>query len=381
MNKTRVLVVPADNVIALNVIRSLGRSGYEVTAISTGRAIAQTSRYCSKVIFASGAELAEATYREASRAPGAFIICLGELEILSLNERREQLESVAQLLFPDHRRFNLALHKESTLALAEQAGIPVPKTVDLAKDPQLLRCRELQFPVVIKPKFQDVFDFKVLYAETMESLLDQLEPLASQRDLLLVQEKIGGYGVGVEILRKAGETLLAFQHRRIREDPPSGGVSVCCESEALNPTLLAYSEKLLAAMDWEGVAMVEFKLDPAMGRAALMEVNGRFWGSLPLAIHAGADFPSALVACNLEEPPATPGPYRIPLRCRRLIGETKWLVTVLRQRSVPFWKAFAAYLWDFRPGVTYYIWSWNDPRPAVHALLIRARLIKPGVPG
>jgi predicted ATP-grasp superfamily ATP-dependent carboligase len=381
MTKTRVLVVPADNVIALNVIRSLGRSGYEVTAISTGKAIAQTSRYCAKVIYTPGAELAEAAYRAASSEPGAFLICLGEQEILSLNERREQLEPVAHLLYPDNRRFKLALHKESTLALAERAGIPVPKTVDLAEDPELERCGELQFPVVIKPKSQDIFHFKVLYAETMESLAAQLKPFASQRDLLLVQEKIGGYGVGVEILRKAGDTVLAFQHRRIREDPPSGGVSVCCESEALDPTLLAYSEKLLAAMDWEGVAMVEFKVDPATGRTALMEVNGRFWGSLPLAIHAGADFPAALVGCNLPNPPEKMRPYRIALRCRRLIGETKWLITVLRQRSVPFWKAITAYLWDFRPGVTYYIWSWDDPRPALHALLIRARVIKPGVPG
>jgi predicted ATP-grasp superfamily ATP-dependent carboligase len=372
MNQTHVIVVPANNHIALNVIRSLGRNGCYVTAISTGSYIAHTSRYCSKVIFTRPEKLAEATYNAAKNAPGAYILCLGELEILSPNERREQLESVAGLLFPDSRRFALALHKERTLALAERIGIPVPKTIDLADDPQLLRCRELQFPVVIKPKSQDIFDFKVLYAESVESLISQLDALKSQRDLLLIQEKIAGDGVGIEILVKDRNTVLAFQHRRIREDPPSGGYSVCCESEPLDQTLLEYSEKLLAAMDWDGVAMVEFKVDPVTGRVALMEVNGRFWGSLPLAIHAGADFPSALVACNLPEPMTKLLPYRIHLRCRRLIGETKWLVTVIKQGTVPIWKAVGAYLWDFRPGVKYFIWAWDDPRPALYALQKRA---------
>lgn len=126
--------------------------------------------------------------------------------------------------------------------------------------------------------------------------------------------------------------------------------------------------------------MVEFKVNPVTGRVALMEVNGRFWGSLPLAIHAGADFPSALVACNLPEPMAKLPPYRVHLRCRRLIGETKWLVLVVKQRTVPIWKAIAAYLWDFRPGVKYFIWAWDDPRPALHALLKRAGLTASIVP-
>ncbi len=45
------------------------------------------------------------------------------------------------------------------------------------------------------------------------------------------------------------------------------------------------------ALDWTGVAMVEFKLDARDGVAKLMEINGRFWGSLQLADRRGRRFP------------------------------------------------------------------------------------------
>ena len=41
--------------------------------------------------------------------------------------------------------------------------------------------------------------------------------------------------------------------------------------------------KLIEAAGFEGIAMVEFKRDSATGQLSLMEINGRFWGSLPLS--------------------------------------------------------------------------------------------------
>src|SRR6185503_13112360 len=87
--------------------------------------------------------------------------------------------------------------------------------------------------------------------------------------------------------------------RRIREKPPSGGVSVYCESIAIPQDLEASSGLLLNRLGWNGVAMVEFKLDREAGKAYLMEINGRFWGSLQLAVDAGVDFPRLLVEAAL----------------------------------------------------------------------------------
>ena len=62
------------------------------------------------------------------------------------------------------------------------------------------------------------------------------------------------------------------------EKPPSGGVSVFSESVSLEDEMVLSAEKLLSAVGWTGVAMVEFKRDLKDGRAKLMEINGRFWG-------------------------------------------------------------------------------------------------------
>jgi hypothetical protein len=66
---------------------------------------------------------------------------------------------------------------------------------------------------------------------------------------------------------------------------------VLSESVALDRELVAGSASLLRQLDMQGPAMVEFKVDSRDGKPKLMEVNGRFWGSLQLAIDAGIDFP------------------------------------------------------------------------------------------
>ena len=104
---------------------------------------------------------------------------------------------------------------------------------------------------------------------------------------LLIQQRIVGPGTGIFLLVWDGTVRAVFAHRRLREKPPSGGVSVYSESIAAKPDLVERSRLLLERMKWNGIAMIEYKLDASTGVPYLMEVNGRFWGSLQLAIDAG----------------------------------------------------------------------------------------------
>jgi predicted ATP-grasp superfamily ATP-dependent carboligase len=142
---------------------------------------------------------------------------------------------------------------------------------------------------------------------------------------VLLQQRIVGPGVGLFFLRWNGETIAAMAHRRIREKPPSGGVSVMRETIPVPAELLYRSEQLLDVYDWSGVAMVEFKLDAATGRAYLMEINGRFWGSLQLAIDAGVDFPRLLVEAALGAATVRVAGYR-SVRSRWWWGEVDHLL-------------------------------------------------------
>ena len=149
-----------------------------------------------------------------------------------------------------------------------------------------------------------------------------------------------------------------------------------CQSVTLNPKLVDYSVRLLRAMHWEGVAMVEYRYDAAADRAVLMEVNGRFWGSLPLALHAGVDFPYLLYLSTLDELDAAPArPYKVGVKCRLVAGDTKWLYGVLSSHSLPPFKAWLEYLSAFRPGIKYYGWSLDDPMPAIMNFVLRVRAL------
>jgi predicted ATP-grasp superfamily ATP-dependent carboligase len=281
------------------------------------------------------------------------------------------------LLFPPQEVFRKATHKELTLACASRIGIPIPATQYPQSIEDVEICRNMRFPVVLKmahhefPPGTKVFRHKALRLENLEALRQVLGKLPPGQ-FPMVQEFIPGHGVGMSMLIRNGKTVLAFQHRRLRESPPEGGVSVFCESMPLDPQLLRQSEQLLGEMGWEGVAMVEYRGDPAIGRYALMEVNGRFWGSLPAAVHAGANFPFLLYSTSITQ--ALPGSlpdYRVGLRARSLAGDTKWLWSVLRSRTRPPIPAIAEYLAGFHPAVRYFIWASDDPKPAIMNFLDR----------
>jgi predicted ATP-grasp superfamily ATP-dependent carboligase len=54
--------------------------------------------------------------------------------------------------------------------------------------------------------------------------------------------------------------------------------------------MLAHSREIADVLGWTGPIYVEFMIAPD-GEFSLIEVNGRYWGSLGLAVNSGVDFP------------------------------------------------------------------------------------------
>ncbi|MEC7727283.1 MAG: ATP-grasp domain-containing protein, partial [Pseudomonadota bacterium] len=115
------------------------------------------------------------------------------------------------------------------------------------------------------------------------------------------------------------------------EKPPEGGVSVLSRSVAVNEELRQAAERLLSAVGWHGVAMVEFRVSDT-GQPYLMELNTRFWGSLQLAIDAGVDFPLMLANCHLNRPNPPITTYREDQRLRWLLGDLDSLYIYLKRK-------------------------------------------------
>lgn len=61
-----------------------------------------------------------------------------------------------------------------------------------------------------------------------------------------------------------------------------------------------------------------------------MEINARFWGSLPLAVAAGIDFPYYLYEMLVKAKVEFNRIYRTNLYCRNLTRDVDWMIANIK---------------------------------------------------
>ena len=156
---------------------------------------------------------------------------------------------------------------------------------------------ETEYPCVIKGPFETGNSI-VDYASDKDELVKKFKKICSHYEfkdrLPIIQKYISGEGAGFFAFYKNGDCRNYFIHKRIREYPASGGPSTCAESY-FDQGIYESGKKILDHLNWEGVAMVEFKKDNKTGIYNLMEINAKFWGSLDLALVSGVNFPQMLI--------------------------------------------------------------------------------------
>lgn len=344
----RVLVTDGRQRSTLAVVRALGRAGHAPYVVAERLpALAGQSRYAVDVgrtpePWTRPLPFAEALAELTRRWSIDVLIPMTDAAMNAVLPHRDWFLPT-EVPAPDHEAFRRVSDRSELLAVAEGLGVAVPRQRVVA-DPTEIDAAVADpppFPLAVKPA--DAIRPavatrpcpRVLYCADPEELRAALEAFPPEGYPVLVQQLVQGPGVGVFLLLWDGDVVASFAHRRIRERPPSGGASVLRESVPLPPDLLAQARRLLDRFAWRGVAMVEFKVDDATGTPVLMEVNGRFWGSLQLAVDAGVDFPSLLVALAQGASPTPVHEYRCGVRTRWEWGEVDHLVALLRGGS-PF---------------------------------------------
>jgi protein-tyrosine-phosphatase/predicted ATP-grasp superfamily ATP-dependent carboligase len=267
------------------------------------------------------------------------------------------------------------LKKSLTVVAAQRSGIPVPDSYHIAALSDLEAQREkLSFPVVAKASSKLGFHSTgVRYFRNFEELRQAFHSDPEFGRRLLFQEYCPGVGIGLEVLFHNRKAIAVFQHRRLKELPRTGGVSVLAVSEAPDPLLVHYSTALLSSLDWEGVAMVEFRYDRSRKTAKLMEVNGRYWGSLSLSCMAGMDFPFYHWQIVHSQRPDVPARYKIGLRMRWTRGEIRRLFRAFTvndnaTQQTSRWNELSTFLLDLLPPTRDALWSVSDPVPALQDL-------------
>lgn len=396
-NPLTVLVTDPVQRAALATVRAVGRAGHRVFTVGDTRGLAGVSRFASgHVTIAASAMKDPVAFPEAVRdavKAQRIDVIVPVTDAASRMLLPEQTRIGARVAGANADAYARASDKEHVLAVAPAAGIDVPHQMTL-EEAAMAAVFVCPWPsgCVIKPARSVVIidgrteKVGVRYAASPSDVRAVLASYPPQAYPLLIQERCPGQGVGVFLLRAEGRTLMAAGHRRIREKPPSGGVSTCRESVIPEPTLLEACERLLDRLAYEGPAMIEFKHDPATGRAVLMEINARLWGSVQLSVDAGVNFPLALVqwAMGWPVPPQQP---RAGVRCVWELGELDHALAIGRHTAAALnlppntpvgmmaaWQALVDRRWTDRAEV----FNWFDPRPfAAESLQWVSSIISP----
>ena len=369
---------------ALAIIRSLGRRGLKVVAGDHhASSLGAASRYAAESVrYPDPATSPDAFVREltglAARLAVDTIVPVTDSTTMLLVSQPD-LSKFARVAVPAALSYETLTDKARLLELAGRLGIaaPVTEVAETAAE-ALNAAHRIGFPVVLKPGRSRYLKGDRILSTGVQIVGDPAaltQALQHQEWLgaipCLVQQFVPGHGAGIFSLFGPSGAIAWFAHRRIREKPPAGGVSVLSESVPVDPVMQSATAKLLGATGWTGVAMVEFRV-AGDGTPYLMEVNGRFWGSLQLAIDCGVDFPWLLYQLTHGMTVTPPRPYVVGRRLRWLMGDLDSLIIQLREGSVGprlNLRAVGAFLRSFAdPACRQEVCRISDPLPGVREI-------------
>lgn len=333
-----VLVTDAQMRSALAVIRSLGKKGITVVAGEESRfTTGFFSKYCSgRFVYPSPKKnkeaFAKALIKELKNKKYDALFPVADACLPAIVDNYDEISRYTKIALPPVEIFKKGYDKGITLKIAEGCHIPYPKTY-LVKESDDISSFDfnLIYPAIIKPGISSG-SRGLRICRSYDELVEGCSSLKPKFGDLLVQEYIPNGGeIGVYTLfnNDARPRALSVQ-RRIRSYPKSGGPSTFRETIKNDVTdrAVVMAFRLLKAMDWKGVAMVEFRIDGRDGEPKLMEVNPRFWGSLQLSILSGIDFPHLLYRFLMDGDVEPNFNYKTGVKCRWLLpGDILWYLS------------------------------------------------------
>ena len=302
----KVLVTDGNERHTLALIRSMSRDSEVHVGSEEPRACALYSKF-TKDTMIYGIEspeiFAKSLNRYMSPRKIGVLIPVGDECCLYASSLKDEIEAVVPL--PDHKSMLIAVDKVKMMHRAHELGFNVPEVI---RTPS-------RFPVVLKRVTGSGLRFV-----NDETEFENAKRLFASRGIpYFVTEYVDGReNYSYAALLQDGRVRVFFMHREIREYPATGG-SASYAVSTYDAEIRSRCQRLLEDLEWNGVAMVEFKVN-SQGEMYFMEVNPRFWASLELAIASGVDFPLLLLKMIKGERIVQPK-YMVGVRFRWLFED------------------------------------------------------------
>ncbi|MCE9662747.1 ATP-grasp domain-containing protein [Halomonas sp. M5N1S17] len=270
---------------------------------------------------------------------GVGVIIPGHEEGELLVRAREEGRLPGSIVLPmvDAATLSLVNDKDRMSRLARKEGVPVASIVDYGTSAELTAATDPDRWYVARARCGNSSK-GVRFSRGGKTLALEYERMMEDFQLdrsrpPIIQERVNGDGWGVSCLYWHGQRIADFTHRRLQEKVSTGGTSTLRVS-AVNAEIEADAHRLLGALKWHGLAMLEFKYDAESGRRHFIEINPRLWGSIDLALSAGVNFPWLLYLAQTRGPAVARAHFR-PARQgiveRWLLGDMIRRLDLLRQ--------------------------------------------------
>jgi D-aspartate ligase len=298
------VIVIYSHIVGLAVIRALGRLGIPIIVLHY---LPVEMGYVSKHVLHSHRISAPQTDEDAflsdilalaDRYSGALLVPTDDYTVVALSRNKDRLEKRFRVAVQEWGIVRQIVKKQHTYQLAEDMGVPYPKTAlcdSLAEAERNIP--DFPFPFLLKPceghQFFDIFRKKVLVIDSLAELRIHYQELRNLRMPVMLQEIIPGEaheGVNYNSYFADGEPIAEFTSEKVRIDPPFFGSPRVIVSKKI-PQIIEPGRKLLRALGYQGFSCMEFKRDPRDGVYKLMEINARHNLSGSLAVACGVNFP------------------------------------------------------------------------------------------
>lgn len=368
------VVVVGSDFRALGVVRSLGRRHIPCIVIDNLPRSAWFSRYTKKRLRWHGPLDTEYFLR--------FLLRLAQEQHLEqwvlfpmpddavelVSRHSKELSAHYQLVTQEWDIVQWANDKSQTYRMAEELGVPYPKTWSLQHEDEL-EGLNVQFPVIIKPaislRLQHALRLKALPANNLDELRAQYRLATSvmEPENILIQQIIPGNGqsqYSVAAYCKDGQVLVSMTAKRTRQYPIDYGLGSSFVEALAVPVISELAARLIAHMRVSGMLEVEFKYDQRDNQYKLLDINLRPWGWHTLSLACGLDFPWIQYSDLLGELPPLNTP-RYGYHWVRLITDIPaGLQEIKAGITTP-----GAYLRSLLGKTVYSVFAWHDPLPAL----------------
>lgn len=375
MAAERILVTDAEERAVLAVCRGLAEAGYAVSAVAGSTpAAGHWSRRVSRRYALPNPRFDSAGFTAglagiAAEGEHAALVLGVDAAALAVSERRELFEPYLEVGLPPHDVVLRCLDKPAFLIAAETAGLaPPPSATCESVDAAVAAAERLGYPVVVKPtRSLERTGARMLttrYADDERSVRDAIRDLGGRAT---VQRCVDGPVLSVSGVVQDGALLGVCVSRYARMWPPRGGSASASVTIDPPPDLVDKVGRLLADLGWQGIFELEL-LDGPDGPAAI-DFNPRPYGSLSLAVAAGANLPALWVDALLGRRAETPAVARPGVHYRWEETEILNAFAAAAQGRL----RTAARIAAPHRGTTHAFFRASDPAPLAARLIVVAR--------